>query len=295
MRLFTMFLLTPLAGPTNSFILQRSIRIFRPRGQGMFSVAIVACLAGLSSLDAPVMGQSFQKSEDFITDPGWDELGNRTSPQNFGYTATNNTGGTVGEAGGLFVRATKAYYADDVGALDPSTTTLTMTGTGVWTAEGGGSGNVMVGWFDKFADLHWTAMNFIGFRTDETDLYLCISDTSCGPKVNGGSIDPQTPFTYDLTFDPAGAGGNGSMSTIFNVTSGGVQQTYNPTLDADGGVIDSFNDLNRFGLMTLWIPGNGTEINFAIDDITYTAAPEPTTLLLVLLALVAAPLRVRCG
>jgi hypothetical protein len=226
------------------------------------------------------MGQVIQKSEDFTVDPGWDELGNRSDGQDFGYSATNIAGGSVGEAGGHFSRTTLGIYADNVGSIDPSTTTLTMTGTGVWTAEGGGSGNVMIGWFDKFADLHWPPKNFIGFRTDEADLYLCISDTSCGPKVNeGGDIDPQTPFTYDLTFDPAGAGGNGSITSTFNVTSEGVAQTFTPTLDAGGGVIDSFNDLNRHGLFTLWIPGNGNEVDFAVDDITYTAAPavaDPT-------------------
>ena len=48
------------------------------------------------------MGQAYQKSEDFSTDPGWDDFGNRTPPQNFGYSATNYTGGAVGEAGGYF-------------------------------------------------------------------------------------------------------------------------------------------------------------------------------------------------
>jgi hypothetical protein len=223
------------------------------------------------------MGQVIQKSEDFTIDPGWDELGNRSDGQDFGYSATNFAGGSVGEAGGHFSRESLGIYADNVGSIDPSTTTLTMTGTGVWTA--GGSGNVMVGWFDKFADLHWEPKNFIGFRTDTADLYLCISDTSCGPKVNGGGIDPQTPFTYDLTFDPAGNGGSGSITSTFNVTSNGVLETYNPTLDAGGGVIDSFNDLNRHGLFTLWMPGNDTQIDFAVDDITYTAAPaiaDPT-------------------
>jgi hypothetical protein len=252
--------------------------IFGSRVRGVFSVAVIACVAVLSCF-GPVTGQVIQKSEDFTVDPGWDELGNRSDGQDFGYSATNNAGGSVGEAGGHFSRESLGIYADNVGSIDPSTTTLTMTGTGVWTAEGGGSGNVMIGWFDKFADLHWQPKNFIGFRTDTADLYLCISDTSCGPKVNGGGIDPQTPFTYDLTFDPAGAGGNGSITSTFNVTSNGVLETYNPTLDAEGGVIDSFNDLNRHGLFTLWIPGNDTQIDFAVDDITYTAAPaiaDPT-------------------
>ena len=254
--------------------------IFGSRVRGVCSVAVIACVAVLACFGPPVMGQVIQKSEDFTVDPGWDELGNRSDGQDFGYSATNIAGGSVGEAGGHFSRTTLGIYADNVGSIDPSTTTLTMTGTGVWTAEGGGSGNVMIGWFDKFADLHWPPKNFIGFRTDEADLYLCISDTSCGPKVNeGGDIDPQTPFTYDLTFDPAGAGGNGSITSTFNVTSEGVAQTFTPTLDAGGGVIDSFNDLNRHGLFTLWIPGNGNEVDFAVDDITYTAAPavaDPT-------------------
>ena len=72
--------------------------------------------------------------------------------------------------------------------------------------------------------------------------------------MNDDVLDLHAPFTYELSYDPAGNGGNGSMSTIFNVTSGGVQQTFTPSIDFPPGVKDSFPDLNRYGLLTLWLP-----------------------------------------
>ncbi len=251
--------------------------IFRSRVQRMFPVVVAACLAGLSWLDVPAMGQVFQKSEDFTTNPGWDEFANRIVPQDFGYSATNIAGGTIGEAGGRFVRATLAMYADNVGALDPSDTTLRMTGTGILTGEDDTpNGNLMIGWFDKFSDLHWEPDqpdNFIGFRNDEQSLYLSVSGVGFNFRVNPELIDMYTPFTYDLTYDPTGNGGNGSLSGTFEITSGGVLETVHPTLDFPAGIKDSFNDLNRFGLFTLWIPGSENTAEFFFDDITYTASP----------------------
>ena len=209
--------------------------IFRSRVQRVFPVVVAACLAGLSWLDVPAMGQVFQKSEDFTTDPGWDEFANRIVPQDFGYSATNIAGGTIGEAGGRFVRATLAMYADNVGALDPSDTTLRMTGTGILTGEDDTpNGNLMIGWFDKFSDLHWEPDQpdyFIGFRNDEQSLYLSVSGVGFNFRVNPELIDMYTPFTYDLTYDPTGNGGNGSLSGTFEITSGGVLETVHPTLD----------------------------------------------------------------
>jgi len=251
--------------------------IFRSRLQRVFPVVVVACLAGLSWLDVPVMGQAYQKSEDFSTDPGWDDFGNRTPPQNFGYSATNYTGGAVGEAGGTLQRATKALYAANVGALDPSDTAFTGSGTAVFEGtDEYPNGNVLIGWFDKFSDLHWPPESFLGFRTDERDLYLAVSGVTWSHKVNDDVLDLHAPFTYELSYDPAGNGGNGSMSTIFNVTSGGVQQTFTPSIDFPPGVKDSFPDLNRYGLLTLWLPQNDSEIEFYWDEITYTASPPVT-------------------
>ena len=97
-----------------------------------------------------------------------------------------------------------------------------------------------------------------------------------GQKINDDVLDLHAPFTYELSYDPTGNGGNGSMSTIFNVTSGGVQQTFTPSIDFPPGVKDSFPDLNRYGLMTLWLPQNDSEIEFYWDEITYTASPPVT-------------------
>src|SRR5262249_17969151 len=64
--------------------------------------------------------------QDFATDPHWDASANRETYQetdavgahNFGFSNSNNVGGTPGELGGTFWRGGKyGYYADRIGPL----------------------------------------------------------------------------------------------------------------------------------------------------------------------------------
>ena len=107
---------------------------------------------------APAAAQVFQKQENFDSDPMWEGFNNLQFSgefffQNFGYSSdTNWAGGTPGEAGGL-IRRDRAFYADNVGTLDPSTTPLAMSGSASFGAQDGYGGNVLIGWFDKFGEL----------------------------------------------------------------------------------------------------------------------------------------------
>ena len=47
----------------------------------------------------------------------------------------------------------RAYYADNVGLLDPKTTPLTMSGKASFGSAFGYQGNAIIGWFDKFGEL----------------------------------------------------------------------------------------------------------------------------------------------
>ena len=168
--------------------------------------------------------------------------------------------------GGTIIRESLAYYADDVGSLDPSTETLTVSGVGV--LQNPSSGNVLVGWFDKDSDLGWPPTHFLGFRSDEDDLYLHVG----GDELLEQNLAPGQPFTFAVTYDPSANGGNGAIS-------GSVNDGPTVSRNLGGGDKDNLNDFNRFGLLTLHIPGslNTTEVYF--DDFSYTSGEAGVGLL----------------
>lgn len=255
--------------------------------KALFAVlAAAAILFGISqSADAVII------SEDFSSDPGWDGFNNRTAPQDFGFSDTSNAGGTQGEAGGNIIRDPLAHYADDVGVIDPSTTSLVMRGSAVFGAN---SGNVMVGWFDRTADLRWDFIqDFIGFRTDDNKLIEVLfrgrenrfaPTNGMGEALDGAPIDVDVPFTYVITYTPTGGANNGGIlnATFANVSiPGRTDSTYTLQFEPSEGNRDAIADLNRHGLLSLYIPGSGAGTEFFIDDLRYTSAiPEPASLIL---------------
>src|SRR5262245_14671959 len=89
-------------------------------GRG-FARCIVAATGGCL---VPI---SFGATFNFTTDPVWDELNNRSAPQNYGFSNTDHTGAAVsppggiasgaGEIGGVIRRAGSPanYYAYNLG------------------------------------------------------------------------------------------------------------------------------------------------------------------------------------
>src|SRR5258708_114413 len=90
---------------------------------------------------------------DFSTDPHWEGVGNRDSftemetpgAHDFGYSATNFAGGSIGELGGTVWRSTFASYADRVGPLTLAQP-LVASGRVVLTGADPDS-DVCMGWF----------------------------------------------------------------------------------------------------------------------------------------------------
>ena len=186
-----------------------------PREFRFILAAIVAVLS--LQVGMPATAQVFQKQENFDSDPMWDGYENSLFDgtdviQDFGYSSdTNFAGGAPGEAGG-FIRRDRAFYADNVGALDPATTPLTMSGTASFGSAFGYQGNAIVGWFDKFGELLFEhpdpphqRQDLIGFFTDETEfIEILIKGRSRNEAVvrnaagqtikEVGLIDSATPF-----------------------------------------------------------------------------------------------------
>lgn len=229
------------------------------------------------------MGKAVMITEDFDSAPGsWVGSGNTTAPQNFGWSNTNNAGGVlgagVGEAGGRFIRETLGVYSTDVGSLDPSSDALSMTGRGRFTFNDGG-GNVLLGWFDDTTSLAWEPDNFIGIRTDSTDVFISrfANGSGLGETLLQGGLGLDNSFSFTWDYDPSANAGNGAITATIN---GGAPVVVN----LGGGTKDAFTNLNRFGMFTLF--NGGTSVIDAFwDDLGYTSEiapniPEPSSLAL---------------
>ena len=261
-------------------------------------IALAAIFAVLLLLAvAPVAAQVFQKQENFDSDPQWDGYENSLFDgtdviQDFGYSSdTNFAGGTPGEAGG-FIRRDRAYYADNVGALDPATTPLAMSGSASFGAAGGYQGNVLVGWFDKFRPLAGNGgHDLIGFVTDETEYVaiqidpirsLVVTNAAGQPIKEVGLVDAATPFTYDIAWDPfGGTNGTGLITGTFDISVNGTVSTWTQRIDhVTDEIKNNLPVSNRYGISALYNPSAGPNtVEFFIDDINYTASvpvPDPT-------------------
>jgi hypothetical protein len=254
-----------------------------------------ALVAGLL-LTGTVWGvTTFQKMESFDSDPGWNGLNNRDGSlgdgQDYGFSNTNNAGGAaVGEAGGEIGRTgsqpqpdgtppTGAYYADNLnGQLDFNTA---FSASGKLTLP---SDNVQafLGFFDS-NNICFTSLcggggradsNVAGFWVDFNTVYFTTNTptSSWNNTANLGAPTYGNVVDWDFAYDPDGDGGAGTMSGTFNGTAFGPT-TLN--LKASGAVFD------RFGLSSsteTQLSGFQNTGPIFIDDVEYTAVPEPAVL-----------------
>ena len=117
----------------------------------MFLFLVVVAVVGWPPTTALGQLQVGTRSEDFTTDPGWLEKNSTTSfpdvlNNEFGFRNSDltrdmdppNTTG-AGEAGGQITRHVEAYYAADIGQIDPKTTKLMASGWVRIPGTGGGA------------------------------------------------------------------------------------------------------------------------------------------------------------
>ena len=175
---------------------------------GRFALTIIilfvsAWIVGIETASA----ETFIKVETFDVDPGWTGLNNRGLYQDFGinqippfWIVTHLAeGANPGEIGGSFATNTPAqfpaYFADDIGSIDPRTEVLTMAGKAKYY---GGTGQLFYGWFDKDGTLgpFWNAdqsknyLDFMGVMTDDESFTLFAGTESrvITPKNWQGSV-----------------------------------------------------------------------------------------------------------
>ena len=228
-----------------------------------FRLATLPWAAGVCvlamALAAPAHG--FVITENFDADPGWESVRNRSWPEDFGFSGSTNLAGgyNPGEVGGTFVRSKQAYYAVDVGQLDPSVETLGWSGAGRIVISS--NGNALLAWFDKDSNLSWPPANAIMLRSDGDDLYLRYGANGSGSEVLLQSF-VTNPFTFLVNYDPNGNGGTGTIT-------GSINDGSPVTLNLGSGHKDAMENLDRFGLMTLYIPGSGNSSDIYFDDLTF--------------------------
>ncbi|MFN0126789.1 MAG: hypothetical protein ACKV19_08920 [Verrucomicrobiales bacterium] len=229
----------------------------------------------------------------FSNDPKWDEFQNRrtyvtndTRPKfNFGWSPTHHANGKrAGEMGGLIFRgdcrepARLASYGDRIatfsldGALEARGKLSMRRGVTDSTAA--------IGFFNSVhstqsnpSQKHSIPMDFLGINIEGPSsegfffypVYRTHGDETGVPRVtqaprifpDGRSLD------WFLKYDPAGAGGQGSISV--GLDSETITLALSPGHKAIGATFD------RFGICTPWIDGNSVTVYF--DDLKYTAAP----------------------
>ena len=232
--------------------------------------------------------------EEFGGDPQWDALGNRRTYEtrnvrprfDFGFTPTRHAGGkAAGELGGLFFRGDCRYhdrlaaYGDRLGLL---TLERPLRASGkVCLRRGVSDSTTLIGFYHSKHSLSVnpsqqfsTPKNFLGAAIEgpsrEGFHFYAVyrnqhGDTSSGMGVNPPRIHPDgAAHDWTLEYDPAAANGNGRITVSLDGKAVSVDLA--PGAKAAGA------ELDRFGLVTPWIDGNGQHVFF--DDLSYTCRQE---------------------
>ena len=234
------------------------------------------------------------KAEDFSKDPGWVGVGNAASyarrdeggAHDFGFSRETNfaAGQSAGELGGTIWRSgVYGYYADEIGPLSMDEK-LEASGKIILSVGPPDSG-MYLGWFNS-AEKELSppqAGQFVGAKIGGPTrvghyflpAYATKQDKPPKPtgtrehpatisvdKGSGPVLVPRKVFDWKLVYDPAGAGGKGTITTTLGDQS--------VTLDLKPGDKAKGATLDRFGLFTTHRGGSYVKIYF--DDLNYTAA-----------------------
>jgi hypothetical protein len=217
-----------------------------------------------------------QRSEDFSTDPQWESYRSRLLPnpipmtrQDFGWRNTRHPDGTRGEIGGWIQRSlTPAWFAKKI-----PTRTLNdkFFASGKFSvSRDDSSSGTLFGWFNE-TSRGWRTPNSLVFRLDGNGgKYWVFYEygTRHWLTAGGGCFEgdryqttPTKPFradgtehTWQLSYDPEGAEGNGLMTLVLDGKA--YPQPLVPGHKADGA------EFNRFGVFNMQNTGSGMEVAF---------------------------------
>ncbi len=262
----------------------------------MFLMLVVAGVVGWSPAAALGQLQVGILSEDFTTDPGWleknsttnfpdllnNEFGFRNSDLTRDMDSPNTTG--AGEAGGQITRHVEAYYAADIGQIDPKTTKLMASG---WLRiPGTGGGGIKLGFFNRqpFDGADLVPTNFIGLDFDAARVQtrFCNDIGNCERSgtyavVPNPVSNPNEPLPWSIVYDPDGNFGGGTITVdLVNTATGGLDfptplGAFSHTFNLPGNVKYDNTFVDSFGMTPSVVQGVENQQLFFIDDIQYTA------------------------
>jgi len=232
--------------------------------------------------------------EEFTVDPKWEGSGNRRTYEtrvvrprfDFGFSATQHAQGrAAGELGGLFFRG-DCRYAERLAAygdrLDALTLAKPLRASGkVSFRRGVSDSTTLIGFYHSTRSLNvnpsqklGTPNNFLGAAIEGPSsqgfyfypVYRNQGEgTSSGMGANPPRIFPDgAAHDWTLEYDPAAADGKGRITVSLDGKS--VSMDLGAGHQAEGAALD------RFGLVTPWIDGNGQHVYF--DDLSYTVRQE---------------------
>ena len=236
--------------------------------------------------DAVINGKAF----DFLSDPGWEELGNRrtyrsadTRPKfDFGWSPTHHAAGkATGELGGLIFRgdcrepARMASYGDRIG---PIRLDAAFEARGrVCMLRGISDATAAIGFYNSTESMrvnpsqkHSIPLGFLGINIEGPSsegffFYpVCRVDEGTSVVPNNFREAPRIypdgkSHAWSLRYDPRG---NGSVRITLD------EQSFVMDLPAGSRTMT----FDRFGICTPWIDGNSVTVFF--DDLVYTHEQE---------------------
>lgn len=248
---------------------------------------LVTCLAAAAMFPAAAE----EKFEPFDRDPRWDGHNNRPDPastrevlQDFGYSATRNSGDTPGEIGGtISPDGYAAYYAK---VLEGFTFDAPFDAAGtIFVAKG--PGNTFLGFFNHATLNEWRTPNTLGLRINQRGETFHVHSEYCTAKWRAGAgvigqvdlaadrVHPienpgDTRHRFSIKYRPdPDTGGGVLLATLGDVTS---ECAIPAEMRADGARFDRFGFLNIIKSVdspgVLWMRDleiNGERVDLAED------------------------------
>lgn len=218
---------------------------------------------------------------------GWRRVNLPTPGNDFGFSNTNNAGGTAGEAGGpTRVTSQVSYYADE--SVGPLTADQPLVASGRFSGQNiNYNVGFGLGWFNQSAGGGTAMPTFLGALIAENSnnnfRFFPASGLDgslhLGSAVGVNHLD--FPIEWEILYDPDQDAYGQVNVRVFGggiSTPGGVTVSYNLTA-AERNALVTFD---AFGIFTR--PSTDVDQNALIyfDDLIYTTfVPEPGTLALV--------------
>lgn len=254
----------------------------------MIRICRIAFIAWIALAAVPALALN-TVTENFNDDPFWTSLNATAVNDNYGYSpSTNNAGGGVGEAGGLFGRhdAFDSFYADtDLGGTLSALNPLHSSGKVSIDSSLSPQFPMNISFFDQTKpDKGGNALRINIINGGQFMLWLRLKiGKNLQSPVTSGLVTGD--YTWAMNWDPTGNGGLGTGTVTFSGVSPGTPASLSATLNIpmrnEPGKPEWLQEpifFDAFGMQNY--DGEATtsgQYRVFIDDVTYTVVNPPAT------------------